>query len=133
MVNNQWSSLRNCIQSWDWKYWNSRQKTKRKCTSYFQQFNKCDRCKINFRRSLTQRSQPITTPPKNGGSMVKWRFVLRIKFCAGRQVSAPKSPSSCSYKTLNISQTFSKLSVYFSLLSISDLQSEHNLSIKIIN
>ena len=32
--------------------------------------------------------------------MVKWSFVLRIKFSAGRQFSASKSPTSCSCKTL---------------------------------
>jgi len=35
-----------------------------------------------------------------GGSVVKWSFVLRIKFSGGRQFSSPKSPTSCSCKTL---------------------------------
>jgi len=38
-----------------------------------------------------------------GGSVVKCRFVLRIKFCGGRQFSASKSPTSCSCKTLAVS------------------------------
>ena len=31
-----------------------------------------------------------------GGSVVKWSFVLRIKFIAGRQFCASQSPTSCS-------------------------------------
>lgn len=33
--------------------------------------------------------------------MVKRSFVLRIKFSGGRQFSSPKSPTSCSCKTLS--------------------------------
>ncbi|SDC63113.1 hypothetical protein SAMN05216323_10412, partial [Williamwhitmania taraxaci] len=37
---------------------------------------------------------------KIGGSVVKCSFVLRIKFCGGRQFGASKSPTSCSCKPL---------------------------------
>jgi len=37
-----------------------------------------------------------------GGSVVKWIFVLRIKFIGGRQFSASKSPTSCSCKPLAV-------------------------------
>ena len=37
---------------------------------------------------------------KIGGSVVKRSFVLRIKFCSGRQFCASKSPTSFSCKTL---------------------------------
>ncbi len=46
--------------------------------------------------------EPLTAPTKIGSSVVKSSFLLPSMFSGNRKYSSPKSPTSCSCKTLSV-------------------------------